>query len=193
MQLSAAHLKSLWSDICIQCLDGERFWDSSRPGSQFVNPTKSSLGNHSHCAWWPRSEPASQNVLLYGSFKNLQDVWAVLQDEMPKKVDRMWRWIRPLHECTCAHFTSLTRPYCAVFPADPKRFKLCARQRTVGRSSHGGTLSTFSYYRQCVFPTPKENLVWPERTVSVLREDNVCIIAAFKIKLNVFLIPDKFI
>lgn len=105
----------------------------------------------------------------------------------------MWRWIRPLHECTCAHFTSLTRPYCAVFPADPKRFKLCARQRTVGRSSHGGTLSTFSYYRQCVFPTPKENLVWPERTVSVLREDNVCIIAAFKIKLNVFLIPDKFI
>lgn len=86
MQLSAAHLKSLWSDICIQCLDGERFWDSSRPGSQFVNPTKSSLGNHSHCAWWPRSEPASQNVLLYGSFKNLQDVWAVLQDEMPIKL-----------------------------------------------------------------------------------------------------------
>lgn len=86
MQLSAAHLKSLWSDICIQCRDGELFWDSSRSGSQFVKPTISSSGNHSHCPRCPRSVPASQNVLLYGSLKNFQDVFAVFQDEMPKKL-----------------------------------------------------------------------------------------------------------
>lgn len=102
----------------------------------------------------------------------------------------MWRWIRPFHECTCAHLPSFSHPYGAASPADPKRSELCAIQWTVGRGRHGNTLFTIPYYRLRVAPTPDDNLVWGKWIISVLWENEVSVVTAFDIKLNVFFLSD---
>lgn len=102
----------------------------------------------------------------------------------------MWRWIRPFHERTCAHLPAFSHTYGAASPADPKRPELCAIQWTVGRGRHGNTLFTIPYYRLRVAPTPDDNLVWGKWIISVLWENEMCVVTAFDIKLNVFFLSD---